>query len=71
MSVNLGFGGSNAALVFSRSLVMKLDLAIIGQGAVTPAGIGVDALLPRQARRRHSRAARPARRSRGPSCAST
>ena len=26
---------------------MKIDLAVIGQGAVSPAGVGVDALLHR------------------------
>jgi hypothetical protein len=36
MSVNLGFGGSNAALIFSNERIMKIDLAIIGQGAVSP-----------------------------------
>lgn len=58
MSVNLGFGGSNAALVFSkdpppgsekrnpaRKIIAPLSVAVCGQGAVSPAGSGIDSLF--------------------------
>ena len=52
MSVNLGFGGSNAALVFSKSgpgsSVVESSgfrVAVAGMGAVSPRGCGVDRLF--------------------------
>lgn len=59
MSVNLGFGGSNAALVFrpytrakahrttqpSAIATPSPDLVIAGMGAVSPAGCGVAAIM--------------------------
>jgi 3-oxoacyl-[acyl-carrier-protein] synthase II len=73
MSVNLGFGGSNAALIFTKCMeggspvaaaarrhmagrggdaapteFLPVPLKICGVGAVSPAGIGLEALLRNQ-----------------------
>jgi 3-oxoacyl-[acyl-carrier-protein] synthase II len=56
MNVNLGFGGTNAALVLRRPekaptpgatavSPRQMPLGIAGMGAVSPAGLGVEALL--------------------------
>ena len=50
---------------------MKIDLAVIGQGAVTPAGVGLDALAAARTGAHIHRSRSASRISRGPSCAST
>jgi len=55
MSVNLGFGGSNAALVFSKEerrrpgeVSRKFRASVAGMGAVSPQGCGIEKLLVRE-----------------------
>lgn len=57
LSVNLGFGGSNAALVFARAEAdfpgrnrapaaseASYEVGVLGMGAVSPAGLGIEVL---------------------------